>query len=128
MDLAYELIDRGQLDAAIDQLERIHARYPTHEGAAVLLAQVQVRKGTELAELSDYDAAGARFGRAVELYASLEHCREGACERGDLELAHRNRITLWLNAHRRDEARQALVDARVAGLQFPELGRELGDD
>jgi len=128
VDLAYGLIERGQLDAAIDELERIHARYPTHTGATVLLAQVQLRKGTELAELGDYDAAGARFSRAVELYASLEHCREGACERRDLELAHRNRITLWLNAKRRDEARQALADAHVAGLQFPELGRELGEE
>jgi tetratricopeptide (TPR) repeat protein len=128
LDLAFELIELGKLEAAIGELERIHAEYPEHAGATRLLARAQVRKGTELAARANYEGAGVRFGRAVELYASLEHCRTGECERADLKLAHQNRITAWLNANRRDEARRALEDASLAGLRFPELRRELGID
>ncbi len=125
LDLAHELASQGRLEAALDDLERLHAKHPEYAGATLLLARTQVRKGSESAERGHHRRAGACFDRAVELYASLENCVDDACKREELALAHQNRIIAWLNANRLNEARLALEDAGRAGLSFPELRREL---
>ena len=127
LDLAHELAREGRLEAALDDLERLHAVHPEHTGVTLLLARTQVRQGGERAAGGQYQGAGVCFERALELYAGLENCATGACEPEELALAHQNRITAWLNANRRDEARRALEDAERAGLRFPELRRALGE-
>ena len=128
LDLAFELLQRGQLDAGIDDLTRIHEHAPDHPGATRLLAQAQVRKGSLLAERHDYEGAGERFDQAVLLYEDLGNCQDENCERDELRLAHRNRITTWIEAGRPERARRALDDAERVGLPFPDLRRAVYPD
>ncbi|MEE9282292.1 MAG: hypothetical protein V3V67_19185 [Myxococcota bacterium] len=125
LDMAFELIERGQLDAGIDRLQRLHEEYPDRADAARLLAQARVRKGTELAALRDHGNAGASFDQAVELYERLAPCDGSRCDERELRMAHRNRIIAWVSASRFEEARHALDDAERAGLSFPALRAEL---
>ncbi len=125
LDMAFDLIERGQLDAGIDRLQRLHDEYPDRADAARLLAQARVRKGTELAALRDHGNAGASFGQAVDLYRRLAPCDGSRCDERELRTAHRNRIIAWLSAYRFEEARRALDDAARAGLSFPSLRAEL---
>ena len=118
-------VERGQLDAGIDRLERLHAEYPDHPDAARLLAQARVRKGTELVTLQDYRGAGDSFDRAVALYELLAPCDGSRCDTTELRLAHRNRVVAWLSAYEAAQARQALADAERAGLRLPALRAEL---
>jgi tetratricopeptide (TPR) repeat protein len=127
LDLAYELIERGQFEAAIETLERLHAQHPEHAGVSALLARAQIQQGTRLAERGNFSAAGACLDRAIELYAILDHCRADACDVGEFELAHQNRIRLWLHANNLENARRALSDAEAMGLSFPELREALPD-
>ncbi len=128
LDLAHQLAREGRIEAAVDDLERLHAVYPQHTDVTLLLARTQVRKGGERAARGQYPGAGICFERAVELYASLENCATGVCEPEELALAHQNRIIAWLNANRPDEARLALEEAQRAGLCFPELKRALAEN
>jgi tetratricopeptide (TPR) repeat protein len=127
LDLAHESIERGQLEAAITTLEGLLANHPEHAGVTILLARARVRQGSELAQRGDLAGAGAALDRAVELYASLDHCRAEACETAELEMAHQNRIRAWLYANRFENARRALLDAEAAGLSFPKLRESLPD-
>ena len=125
LDLAFDLIQRGQLDAAIGRLERLHVEYPENADVAHLLAQARVRRGTELVGLQDHRSAGAHFDGAVALYEQLGPCDGGRCEAAELRTAHRNRVIAWLSAYRASEARLALDDAERAGLVFPDLNQEV---
>ena len=125
LDMAFDLVERGQLDAGIDRLERLHAEYPDRPDAARLLAQARVRKGTELVTLQDYRGAGDSFDRAVDLYELLAPCDGSRCDTTELRLAHRNRVVAWLSAYEAAQARQALADAERAGLRLPALRAEL---
>jgi tetratricopeptide (TPR) repeat protein len=124
LDLGYSLIEQGQLDAGIDQLETVVHAYPNNTAAARLLAQALVRKGDEDTRRLDHDGARGAFSEAVQLYARLAPCDGTRCDRAELELAHRNRIVCELDAERFDAARAALADAQAAGLQFDDLVRQ----
>ena len=125
LDLAFDLVERGQLDAAIDRLEQLHGEYPESANVARLLAQVRVRKGTVLVGLQDHRSAGAHFDGAVALYDQLGPCDGSRCDAAELRTAHRNRVIAWLSAYRVAEARLALDDAERAGLVFPDLNQEV---
>lgn len=128
LDLAFDLARQGKLEAAIEELERIHLERPQHVGATRLLAQTLVRQGTELAQRSQHGAAAAHFDRAVASYASLENCAGAECDPKELALAHQNRITAWLSADRPNQARRALAEAVDLGLRFPGLARALAEN
>jgi len=121
LDLAYELIQGGNLDAGIDQLQAVVRAYPNNPQAAQMLAQALVRLGTDQTQSHDYDGARESFTVAVSLYARLLPCDGARCDSSELELAHRNRILSSLDAQRFDAARAALAEAEAIGLQFPDL-------
>jgi TolA-binding protein len=121
IDLAYDLIDRGNLDAGIDQLDSLVREYPHNAKAARLLAQALVRLGGEQTESRDYDGAKASFTRAVELYAQILPCDGTRCDSAELALAHRNRILSALDAQRLSEAKAARREAEALGLRFDDL-------
>lgn len=124
LDLAYELVLRGQLDAGIARLETLDREYPERLDVRLLLAQALVQRGTRMASHGDHPRAAAQFGRAIALYDIPGVC-EGACAESEVALAHRNRIVAWLNAPVPHEARRALEQAERQGLRFPELERAL---
>ena len=124
IDLAYDLIDQGNLDAGIDQLDALVHEYPHNPKAVRLLAQALVRLGGQQTEARDYDDARASFTRAVELYARLLPCDGGRCDSAELELAHRNRILSLLDAQHLDEAQAARREAEALGLRFDDLRQE----
>ena len=121
LDLAYDLIQGGNLDAGIDQLRSVMRAYPQNPQAARLLAQALVRLGGEQTQAHDYDGARESFTGAVELYAQLLPCDGARCDSSELELAHRNRIMSACDAQRFDAARGALREAEAVGLSFPDL-------
>jgi tetratricopeptide (TPR) repeat protein len=127
LDLAQELIERGQLDAGISRLDFLLREHPGQPDASRLLAQALVRRGTGFAQRGNHLAAAAEFDRAVATYASGGICSEVPCEDPDVRLAHRNRIVAWLEAPRPDEARRALEEAEAQGIDFPELRRALAE-
>ncbi len=124
IDLAYDLIERGQLDAGIDQLEALLRDDPGEPAGTRLLAQALVRKGGIENGRANYDVAEQSFTRAVELYARLLPCDGSRCEQGELKIAHENRIASALDGARWDAARAALAEAKAVGLSFPELERK----
>lgn len=121
LDLAYELIQGGNLDAGIDQLQAVVRAYPHNPQAARMLAQALVRLGSEQTQSHDYNAARESFTVAVGLYARLLPCDGARCDSSELELAHRNRILSALDSQRYDSARAALAEAEAIGLSFPDL-------
>ncbi len=121
LDVAFDLIERGQLDAGIDQLEALVRDDPESVGGVRLLAQALVRKGGVQRERADYEGASRSYARAVSLYAQLLPCDGTRCDEAELELAHRNRITAALDGSQYDEARAALAEAKGLGLSFPDL-------
>ncbi len=121
LDLAYDLIDRGSIDAGIDQLRAVVHEYPQNAQAARLLAQALVRLGTQQTQSRDYDGATASFTQAVEQYARLLPCDGTRCDSAELELTHRNRILSALDSGHVDRARSALRDAEAVGLHFDDL-------
>jgi tetratricopeptide (TPR) repeat protein len=125
LDLAYELVSRGQLEVGIRRLEGIRADHPESPEVARLLAQALVMMGGELEISRDHAAAAESFGRAVTVYREMGACDGGRCEDADVRLAHHNRIVSWVNADRPDRARVALEEAERAGLRFPDLERAL---
>lgn len=124
IELAYDLIERGQLDAGIDQLEALLADDPGEPGGTRLLAQALVRKGGFENGRANYDIAQQSFTRAVELYAQLLPCDGTRCDRSELEIAHRNRVASALDGANWDAARAALAEARAVGLSFPDLEKK----
>ena len=127
LDLAYELLERGQLEAGLQRLERLHAEHPERADATRLLAQARVRHGSQLSRQQLHARAGASLDAAVALYAGLLPCDGSRCESDELATAHHNRIVAWLSAESPDEARRALADAVRVGLDFPTLRTEVRD-
>ena len=130
MDLAFDLVSKNQLEAGIDQLERIHRDYPEEPAATRLLAQAHVRQATQFSTRQNYPAAGEELDRAVALYDALAPCAQGdvagaRCSQPEREIAHRNRIIAWMNARQDDVARKALAKSRAQGFSFADLEREL---
>ena len=130
LDLAFELVERGQIDAGIERLEAIHADYPDDPAATRLLGQSLVRKALLRAERGRHAEAGALLDRAVDVYAELEVDPSDSATpselRDELRVVHRSRIVAWLNAARPENARRALNEAERAGFRFPELARAVG--
>jgi tetratricopeptide (TPR) repeat protein len=127
LDLAQQLLERGQLDAGIERLDALLRENPGHPDTARLLARALAQRGAALAQRGNHPAAAADFDRAVATYAMAGLCPESPCEDPDVRLAHRNRIVAWLNASRPDEARRALEEAEAQGIDFPELRRALSE-
>lgn len=125
LDLAYELLERGQLEAGLERLERLHQEHPERADATRLLAQARVRHGSRLASQQLHSRAGASLDAAVALYADLLPCDGRRCASNELRTAHHNRIVAWLSAESPDEVRSSLADAERAGLDFPQLRRAL---
>jgi predicted Zn-dependent protease len=123
IDLAFDLIDRGSIDAGIDQLRAVVREYPTNAKARRLLAQALVRLGTDQTHSRDYDGATASFSEAVEQYAQLLPCDGQRCDSSELELAHRNRIISAIDAGRIDLARAAFAEAKAIGLELDDLAQ-----
>ena len=128
LDLAFELLERGQTEAGIARLESLRRSYPDAPEVSGLLAQALVRQAGMQARNGSYEAAGATLDRAVAVYTSMPDCAAPAwsgCTRDDASLAHHNRVASWLHAGERARARDALAEANAVGLSFPELERTL---
>jgi len=128
LDLAYELIERGQYDAGIERLTSLHADYPEDPQVTRLLGQSLVRQGDALAGRGHLEAASDTFDQAVALYAGAPGCEAPGwtgCPGDDVRTAHHNRIVNAINAAERDRALAALDDAEAVGLRFPDLATVL---
>lgn len=130
IDLAFELLERGQLEAGILRLQALRRDYPESREVAMLLGQALARQATKLDARGEYAPAAEAFGRAVAVFAELGACEPAPCEPApcderEIRLAHHNRIVAWLNADRPADARAALLEAEAAGLEFPRLRRAL---
>jgi tetratricopeptide (TPR) repeat protein len=121
LDVAFDLLERGQLDAGIDQLEALVSDDPESTAGVRLLAQALVRKGGVQRQRADYEGASRSYARAVTLYAQLLPCDGTRCDAAELELAHRNRIHAALDGANYAEARAALTEAQGLGLDFGDL-------
>jgi tetratricopeptide (TPR) repeat protein len=125
LDLALELIERDQLEAAIVQLEALRAEHPDRPEIAHLLAQASVRAGNASAERREPARAARDFARAVELYAALAPCDGARCSAAEQRTAHQNLIVALYESGDPEAARRALSAAEAAGLRFPELSKAL---
>ncbi len=124
LDLAYELIERGQLEAGVLRLESLHRAHPEHPATTRLLAQSRVRQALLASERGRHSEAAEFLGRSVSVYAELPaRMAEETPVREEIRSAHRGRVVAWLNAGRRSEARRALGEAAEVGFHFPELSR-----
>lgn len=121
LDIAFDLIQRDQLDAALDQLQSLLRDYPQNTAAAQLMAQALVRKGGVQTRRGDYKGARETYAAAIEVYARLMPCDGTRCTQAELELAHRNRIASALDSGNYEAARAALAEAVAVGLSFPDL-------
>ena len=124
LDLAFELLERGQLEAGIARLEELRRSHPTSAEVNRLLGQALVRQGSELSQRGNHTQAGRTLDRAVAAYARVPGCRAPewtGCSRDEARIAHYNRVVAWLMAGERTEARRALDEAEDVGLSFPEL-------
>lgn len=122
LDLAFGLLERGQLDAGIYRLESLRTDYPERTEASHLYAQAHMRKGDELQQAGRYDEAGEMYDVAVAVYSAIGACTPQACD-PDARLAHHNRIITRINGGHPAEARAALAEAAAQGQQFPRLER-----
>jgi tetratricopeptide (TPR) repeat protein len=126
LDLAFELLERGQVDAGVQELESVHRDFPSEPAPTRLLAQAIARQADAFTERTNFVAAGEAMDRAVALYAELLPCTDtDRCKPEEFEVLSRNRVTAWYNAVQYDRARAALADARAKGLSFPDLQAEL---
>jgi tetratricopeptide (TPR) repeat protein len=125
MDLAFELLDRGQLDAGIGELELIQRDFPREPTSARLLAQALVRRATQLTERENFTGARESLDRAVDLYGLITPCDGVRCTADELRIAHYNRVVTNIAEGRRAEARTALEEAQQQGLRFPDLAESL---
>lgn len=124
LDIAFDLLERGQLDAGIDQLQALVRDHPESDPAARLLAQALVRKGGVQTQRGDHPAARESYASAVELYARLLPCDGTRCDMAELTLAHRNRVGSLLDAEAYEEARAALAEAQGVGVNLDDLQRK----
>jgi tetratricopeptide (TPR) repeat protein len=122
LDMAMELVGRGQLEAGIERLETLHAERPADVEIGMLLAQTHSTHGVSLSEQREFEAAAESYDRALAALAGFDAAR---LPPGELERAHRNRVTAWLNANRTDRAAAALEEAERAGFRLDPLRREL---
>jgi tetratricopeptide (TPR) repeat protein len=120
LDLAMELVERGQIEAGIGRLAALHAERPSDVEIGLLLARAHSRAGAVLIEQQRLEAAAEAYDRAVAVLAGFDPTR---LPPNELERTHRNRVTAWVNAYRLDAARAALDDAERAGFLFPHLRR-----
>jgi tetratricopeptide (TPR) repeat protein len=121
MDLAFELLERGQVEAGIFDLQNLRRDYPQDPAVARLLAQALVRRSGEFSERSNFSKARELLDQAVLLYAELLPCDGQRCQADELKVAHYNRIVICVNGGDVEAARAALADAKKAGLSFPDL-------
>jgi tetratricopeptide (TPR) repeat protein len=126
LDLAHDLVQRGQVEAGLLDLEQLFAEHADYPGVGRLYGQALVRHGLDRQEQGDYDGADVAFARAVAVYAALGACPRAPCEDPDVRAAHHDRIANWMHADRDDDARRALAEAEAAGLRFPDMRRMLG--
>jgi len=122
LDMAMELVGRGQLEAGIERLAALHAERPTDVEIGMLLAQTHSAHGASLLERREFEAAAEAHDRAVAVLAGFDAAR---LPPGELERAHRNRVIAWLNANRTDRATVALEEAERAGFRLDSLRREI---
>lgn len=127
LDLAHDLVLRGQLEAGLLELEPLWREHPGDAGIGRLYAQTLLRQGIARQEQGDYDGAGATFDRALEVLRGVGACAARPCDDPDVRAAHYDRVVNWLNADRVDVARRALADAEQVGLRFPELSATLAE-
>ncbi len=118
LDLAFELLERGQLEAGIARLEALRHDYPEEPDPARMLAQAHAALGARDFDRGRFSDAADQFGRAVELYRA---CGPSVCERAQVVPAHQNRIIALIESARTREAREALDEAESQGMSFPEL-------
>ncbi len=118
LDLAFELLERGQTEIGIRRLEAIHSEHPEHAAATRLLAQAHVRQGNEWGDALNFSEAAAQFDQAVRLYAELGNCASDVCDREELHLAHQNRVSAWMRVPDRAQAAAAKREAAVLGLRI----------
>lgn len=129
LDLAFELLERDQLEAGISRLEVLQREHPESAEVNRLLGQALVRQASELSERGNHHEAGATLDRAVAAYARVPGCRAPewtGCSLDEARTAHHNRIVAWLMAKERPEARHALDEAEAIGLSFPDLRKAAG--
>lgn len=124
LDIAFDLLERGQLDAGIDQLQALVRDHPESDPATRLLAQALVRKGGVQTQRLDHPGARQSYAAAVELYARLVPCDGTRCDMSELELAHRNRVGSLCDAEAFDEARAALAEARGLGVDLDDMKKK----
>lgn len=118
LDLAYQLLERGQLEAGASRLAWMQADYPDEPRVRRLRAQAEVALGGRLYERGNFAGAADHYGQAVALYTG---CAAEVCSRQEVALAHQNRVVALFEASRIAEARAALDQAEKQGLRFPEL-------
>ena len=118
LDLAFELLQRGQLEAGIARLEALHRDYPEEPEPTRMLAQAHVARGTRYFDRGRFSDAADQYGLAVDLY---RQCASSVCERAQVVPAYQNRITALIESSRTREARAVLEDAESQGMSFPEL-------
>jgi tetratricopeptide (TPR) repeat protein len=125
LDLAVDLIERSQLEAAIVQLEQLRGEYPERADVVSLLAQANVRAGNEEVTRRESRRAVAFFQRAVALYAEIDPCDGGRCTADEQRVAHQNLIVALYESGDPVSARKALDAAEAAGMSFPGLAKAL---
>ena len=129
LDLAFELLERGQLAAGIQRLRMLLEAEPDFQPAQRLLARAEVRRGTLLHAAGRYAEAAVALEAAVEAYVLLEGCVPLPCTDAELRVefadASRSLVVAWLDAGHPDRAREALAEAEQAGLRFPALRADL---
>jgi tetratricopeptide (TPR) repeat protein len=126
LDLAFELLERGQVDAGVQELEAVHRDFPGEPAPTRLLAQSIARQADAFTERTNFTAAGEAMDRAFALYAELLPCTDTQrCKREEFDILARNRITAWYNAAQYDRAREALAASRALGFRYPDLEAEL---
>jgi DNA-binding SARP family transcriptional activator len=122
LDMALELIERGQIEAGISRLAALHAEHPADVEIGLLLSRAHARHAEVLADRGDAEGAARSYGWAL---AVLQRFDPAVIPPAELEGAHRNRVTAWINAYQPDGARAALDDAERAGFRFPRLRRAI---
>jgi tetratricopeptide (TPR) repeat protein len=125
LDLAVELIERGQIEAALRQLESLRAEQPQRAEVGRLLAQAHVRAGNEAAQRREPALAAQSYQRAVAVYAELAPCDGTRCSPDDQRTAYQNLIVALYESGDPLAARAALDQAQTAGMRFPELSEIL---
>ena len=118
LELAYELLERGQLEAGAGRLAWLQADYPDEPRVRRLRAQAEVAIGGRLYERGDFAGAAEHYGQAVALYTG---CAADVCDREEVALAHQNRVVALFEASSTAGARAALEQAEAQGLRFPKL-------